>query len=218
MISLKNVTKKKGTRVVLDNISLQIGKGECVALVGPNGAGKTTLLKVVATLIRPDSGKLLIEGLDPSNSSHHLRIRELIGYLDHETMLYPDLCVDENLTFAGRMYFLKDHYTKGNIDHLLDKLKILHRKHDRVKSLSRGMKQKTSIARTLLHEPRVLLLDEPLTGLDREAVKVLGSILKSEKRKGKTILLASHKAEQLEELFDRIIYLRNGRIENIEDV
>ena len=218
MISLKNVTKKKGTRIILDDISFHLDKGECAALVGPNGAGKTTLLKVAATLIRPDSGELIIGNLDPANSSHQLKIRELIGYLDHEGMLYGELSVEENLTFSGQMYFLKENYTKEKIDYLLDKLKIIHRKHDMVKRLSRGMKQKASIARTLLHEPEILLLDEPLTGLDKNSVKVFKSILENEKRKGKTILLASHKPEQLQELFDKVIHIKNGRVVEIEAV
>ena len=218
MITLKNVTKKKGSRIVLNGISLHLEKGECAALVGPNGAGKTTLLRVVATLIKPDSGKVLIGTLDPANSSQQLKARELIGYLDHESMLYMDLSVEENLSFAGQMYFLKENYVKEKIDYLLDKLKIIHRKHDRVKRLSRGMKQKTSIARTLLHEPEILLLDEPLTGLDKDSVEVLKSILENEKRKKKTILLASHKPELLQELFDKVIHMKNGRVVEITSV
>jgi len=212
MITLKNITKKRGRRLVLNQVSFQLEKGQCAGLVGPNGAGKTTLLRVISTLLTADDGELKLAGLDPGTSQNRLKIREKVGYLDHESMLYSELTVEENLLCAGQMYFLKEDYTRKKVDHLLGLLKVSHRKHDPVKKLSRGMKQKVSIARTLLHEPEVLLFDEPLTGLDRAAVEVLKDILRSEKKKGKTIILASHKPEQLQELFDTVIHLDEGRV------
>jgi heme exporter protein A len=212
MLTLRKVSKRKGSRLILNQVSLQLEPGECVALVGPNGAGKTTLLRVAATLMKPDEGELTVSGLSPKDTVSRLKMREQIGYLDHQTMLYPQLTVEENLLFSGRMYFLAEDYLNRKVDHLLDQLRVLHRKHDQVRSLSRGMKQKVALARTLLHEPKLLLLDEPLTGLDQEAVEVLKGILAREKKKGKAILLASHKVEMLEGILDRTLHIKAGRL------
>ncbi|HID71145.1 MAG TPA: heme ABC exporter ATP-binding protein CcmA [Thermoplasmata archaeon] len=216
MIVFEHLIKKKGKRLVLNHISFKIKKGECAFLLGPNGSGKTTILRTAAGLLKPDKGKVFIGGFNASEEENTLKIREMIGYLAHESMLYPELTVEENLLFSGMMYLLTEDYTKRKMDYLLETLRLSHRKHDKVKSLSRGMKQKISIARVLLHEPEILLLDEPLTGLDKNSVKVFKSILLKEKRKGKTILLASHKPEELEDVADTFIYLHTGRIVSVE--
>ncbi len=216
MLVLKDINKKKGTRLILNRVSLSLEAGQCAALVGPNGAGKTSLLRIVATLMKPDSGELTVRGLGTRDPGNLLKIREMLGFVGHESMLYSQLTVEENLLFSGRMYFLTEDYLKEKIDTLLEQLKILHRKHDLVGSLSRGMKQKVSLVRALLHEPKLLLLDEPTTGLDKGSLTVFQELLAQEKAKGKTILLVSHKPELLLELFDLVVHMKNGSIVSIE--
>ena len=171
---------------------MRIKRGEFLALFGRNGAGKTTFLKIAATLVRHTSGKLRIEGIDireePENARRH------IGFLSHNTYLYRDLTPVENLRFFARLYGVTD--SDERIQSLLDRVGLRHRASDPVRAFSRGLHQRLGIARVMLHDPSVILLDEPYTGLDANAVEILNQILDQAAASGRTIILTTHDLEQ----------------------
>lgn len=210
VISVKNLSKSIGNNQILKNICFSVKKGSTVAVYGPNGAGKTTLFKILSTLWTPTGGSVAINNFDVSTDSSN--IRKSIGVLSHETFLYNDLTAEENLRFYGQMYGINNDILDERIEDLLKKTGITYRATDRVSELSRGMKQRLSIARTLIHEPQVLFLDEPYTGLDQNAVNVFENILEDLDSKKTTKLIVSHNIEQSFKLCDRAIILDNGKI------
>ncbi|WP_292484774.1 ABC transporter ATP-binding protein [Methanohalobium sp.] len=210
VISVKNLSKSIGNHQVLKNICFSVKKGSTVAIYGPNGAGKTTLFKILSTLWTPTEGSVAINKFDVSTDSSN--IRKSIGILSHETFLYNDLTAEENLCFYGQMYGIDNDILDKRIEYFLEKTGITYRATDRVSELSRGMKQRLSIARTLIHEPQVLFLDEPYTGLDQNAVNVFENILKELDSKKTTKLIVSHNIEQSFKLCDRAIILDKGKI------
>lgn len=185
-----------------------IEKGEFLAVFGPNGAGKTTLIKIMATLVSPTSGKVIIDGINIKDNP--IEIRKKIGVISHETYLYHDLTAAENLRFFGRMYGTPD--IENRIGELLKQVGLFYRKNDRVRTFSRGMKQRLSIARALIHNPPILLLDEPYTGLDQHASATFDRILGGMNAHDKTRVLISHDIERGIALCDRAIILADGHI------
>lgn len=221
MIKAGDLTKSFGNRTVLKGITLHIKAGEVVWLIGPNGAGKTTLVRILATLTPPTSGTLHIAGLDVHKSVNIMTIRHHIGFLSHQTWLYDDLSVEQNLTFYAQLYNTPDSPTR--IGELLERLELVARRQDLVRTLSRGMQQRLAIARAVLHRPRILLLDEAYTGLDVSASRAMTSILNTLSRDGCTIILTAHDKKRItnDELRainlhskPRIITLRQGHILN----
>jgi heme exporter protein A len=208
MIRVRGLVKRFGSRFALHGVDLDVGAGECVALVGPNGAGKTTLLRILATLSRPTKGAVRIDGLDLARDANALRRR--VGFLSHQPLLYDDLSGDENLHFYGRMYEVEG--LGKRVKGLLDQVGLTHACHDPVRTYSRGMKQRLSIARALLHDPPVLLLDEPYTGLDRQAAGMLDQILRQVGMDARTVLLTTHDVERGLGLTQRVTLLARGQI------
>ncbi|HEX7628347.1 MAG TPA: ABC transporter ATP-binding protein [Candidatus Methanoperedens sp.] len=208
IILIENLSKAFGTNVVLRNINLKIEKGEFLTIFGPNGAGKTTLIKIMATLVTPTSGKVLIEGLDIKEEP--IKIRKKIGVISHETYLYTELTAAENLRFFGKMYDTPG--LEERIDDLIKQVGLTYRKNDRVRTFSRGMKQRLSIARALIHDPPILFLDEPYTGLDQHAIATFDRILGGINATDKTRILISHDLEHGISLCDRAIILTGGHI------
>lgn len=207
-IEITNLVKKFGRRYALRDVSLTIPARQFIAIVGPNGAGKTTLIRILATLIRPSSGQIRIAGLDLLK--HGDQIRSRLGVIGHQTFLYQDLSARENLLFYGRMY-----HTTGpdrQVDELLEKVGLAQRANDPVGGFSRGMLQRLSIARALLHQPEVLLFDEPYTGLDPKASEMLSALLKNLVGAQQTILMVTHNLTQAADLVDQIAILVNGQI------
>jgi heme exporter protein A len=182
--------------------------GEFVALVGPNGAGKTTLLRILATLTRPTSGTVRLAGLDPARSGDSVRRR--IGFLSHHTLLYEDLTAEQNLRFYARMYDLDR--ASCRIQDLLERVGLVGRRYDLVRTLSRGMQQRLAVARAVLHRPQVLLLDEPYTGLDPQAAQALTGLLAKSVEEGCTILLTTHNLERGLSVGQRVVVLVRGRV------
>jgi heme exporter protein A len=207
-IVASRLTKSFGPRTALAGVDLEIGRGEFVTLVGPNGAGKTTLLRVLGTLSRPTSGTVTIGGLDPSR--HGEQVRRRIGFLSHRTLLYDDLTAEQNLRFYARMYDLPR--DSRRVDSLLERLGLGARRNDLVQTYSRGMKQRLSVARAVLHSPQVLLLDEPYTGLDPLAVDTLTALLQELAGQGCTVLLTTHRLDRGPNAGDRVLILHQGRI------
>jgi heme exporter protein A len=219
MIETRDLTKSFGARVALTGITLRIKAGEFIWLIGPNGAGKTTLVRILATLTPPSSGTLYIGGLDSQKGANVMTIRHQIGFLSHQTLLYDNLSVEQNLAFYAQLYGIPHSHTR--IGELLKRLDLTRRRHDLIRTLSRGLQQRTAIARAVLHRPRILLLDEAYTGLDTLASQVLTSILNDLYNEGCTIILTAHDNRNPEKdagrgmstnIQPRILSLRQGRI------
>ena len=222
MIEVRGLVKSFGSKVALDGLDLDVAEGEFLTLVGPNGAGKTTLIRILATLTRPTRGSVRVAGYDLAKQGAEVRRR--IGLASHQTLLYGDLSAEENLRFYGRMYDVPD--LEEGITALLQRVDLDHRRHDLVRTFSRGMQQRLSLARALLHDPAILLLDEPYTGLDQHAAAVLREVLVTLSpplsppklggmkggAKSRTVLMTTHNLERGLELCDRAAILVNGRI------
>ncbi|MHB0878923.1 MAG: heme ABC exporter ATP-binding protein CcmA, partial [Anaerolineae bacterium] len=207
-VEARTLTKAYGLRRVLTALDLTVAAGESVALLGPNGAGKTTLLRIIASLVRPTSGRVLIEGKDLSRASDSLRRR--IGYLSHRTLLYDDLTAEQNLAFYARAYSIAA--AGDRIDTMLARVGLDGRRHDLVRTFSRGMQQRLALARAVLHEPDLLLLDEPDSGLDPAARQALATLVSDVAGGGATIIVTTHDLTTAFALAQRIVVLAKGRI------
>ena len=201
------LSKVFGGRRVLDGVDLEVGSSECVGLTGPNGAGKTTLLRCLAGSVRPTCGEVRCCGHPVGRG---LAARRLIGVVAHDSLLYPQLTLRENLIFAARMYNVGN--PKSRADQLLDEAGLTARAADLPASVSRGMRQRLSVVRALVHEPRVLLLDEPFTGLDAAATQWLAGLFLRLRNQGQTILFATHDPAKLHALADRVLNLEDGQV------
>ena len=211
-VEVRGLTKDYGDFPALRHIDLQVKRGEFLAIFGPNGAGKTTLLKVLATLVKPSSGSARVGGFDLTRDPRH--VRRLIGVVSHQTLLYDDLTAHENLSFYGKMYDVPN--LSERIHKLLVDVGLESRAHDRLHTFSRGMQQRVAIARALLHDPAIVLLDEPGTGLDEYANAMLADILSSTGHGQRTVLMTTHSLEQGLALSSRIAILTQGRIAHEE--
>lgn len=208
MIQVDGLIKRFGYTVVLRGVSLRIPEGQTVVLLGPNGAGKTTLLRILATLLKPSAGRVRIGGFDLAKNPH--RVRHLLGYVSHQPLLYPDLSARENLRFFARLYGMPR--ADVRIDELLETVGLARRADDLVRTFSRGMVQRLTIARALLHNPPILLLDEPDTGLDPHAAAMLAALLRDVAGSGRTILLTTHNLARGVDFADRVLVLAGGKI------
>ena len=204
----REIAKQFGFTYAVRNVSMQVKRGEFVVLFGSNGAGKTTFLKVVATLMRPTKGTLTIEGFDTAKEPE--KARSKIGFLSHNTFVYRDLSPLENLKFFCRLYGISD--SDERLPKVLDRVDLKRRADDPVRSFSRGMQQRVGIARALLHDPSLILLDEPYTGLDARAIQTLNSFLDDAVKAGKTVVLTSHDLEQGLRAATRAVILDRGAI------
>ena len=207
-IDMQGVTKAYGRSIALNKLDLRVQRGEVLTIFGPNGSGKTTLINVLATLSKPDTGTIGIAGLDPRRDGAHAR--RLIGVLTHDPLLYDDLTARENLRFAARMFGIENHGER--IEAVADKLDIASRLDQRVGTLSHGWKKRFSLARALLHDPPILLMDEPESGLDEQALTGLGGLLKEESESRRTVVLTTHNFERGLEFSDEVAILAKGRM------
>jgi len=207
-IRLRAVSKAFGAQRALDRIDLDIPAGSYVAVMGANGAGKTTLLKVIAGLAVPTDGSVTIAGVEMKRAGPGLRA--LVGFVGHESMLYPDLTARENLTFHARLFGLTDPGgAVGQASRLLEVERILDRP---VRALSRGMRQRVTIARALLHDPAVILFDEPFTGLDEAAALSLSGILERLNTPERVLLVTLHDVARALSGPQRLVVLSSGRV------
>ncbi|WP_409270616.1 heme ABC exporter ATP-binding protein CcmA [Neobacillus sp. SCS-31] len=208
MIEIKKLTKQADNKMILKGIDLSISKGETVGILGPNGAGKSTLLKVLAALVKPSSGEVKVGGLDLKRNQGE--IKKLFGYLPHSSLLYEHYSPLENLVFFGKIYGVKN--VEERAIQLVKEVGLSFFLNDPVKNFSRGMIQRIAIARAIIHEPDILLLDEPHTGLDQGAIGILNNVIVEMREKGATTLMVTHDFKQAAELCDRIIIVKNGKI------
>ena len=207
-IQVQGLTKSFGRNPALRGIDIEISHGESVVIFGPNGAGKTTLLKILATILKPTAGKIIVNGLVFKEKPEE--IRRQIGMVSHQTFLYGNLTAYENLEFYCRMYDVPARQER--IHEVVEMVGMTPRLHDRVGTLSRGMQQRLSIARALLHNPSIMLLDEPETGLDQQSSSIVWEVLQRGAEKKRTIILTTHSLGRGLELCDRVLILTQGQI------
>lgn len=208
LIAVEKLDKTFGARWALRGVTFTITQGEIVALVGPNGAGKTTLLRIVGTLSRPNAGRVTIGKIPVAE--HPNSARGVIGFVGHQTFMYDDLTAWENLTFYARLYDLPNIPERAK--QVAERVGIDHRLNDVARTLSRGLQQRLTIARMLLHQPAVLLLDEPYTGLDKVAADLLDQIMADAKKDGRAVLFSTHDLERGLAICDRAIIMKAGRV------
>lgn len=210
MITATKVTKAFGLRPVLRGVDLMVNEGEFLTLFGPNGAGKTTFLRIVAALSRPTTGAVQIGGyVLPQQAT---AIRRVLGVVSHQPLLYGDLSAEENLRFYGRMYALDREAREARMAEVLAAVGLAKRAGDLVRTFSRGMQQRLAIARAILHDPPVLLLDEPYTGLDQDAANILGEVLQDVATRGRTVLMTTHNIARGLAFAHRVAILSRGKI------
>lgn len=208
VIEIRNLTKSFGSHVALRDVDLTVAEGEFLTLVGPNGAGKTTLIRILATLSRPTAGEAWVDGWNLANGA--AKARQRIGFISHQPLLYGDLTAEQNLRFYGRMYNVFD--LPGRIDEVLEMVGLLARRHDPVRTFSRGMQQRLSIARAILHRPAVMLMDEPYTGLDQQAAAMLDEVMRRANTASRTVLMTTHDLDRGLVMSDRLAVLSSGRL------
>jgi heme exporter protein A len=208
MITVKKLVKRFGLKAVLRGLDFEVQPGEFVALLGPNGAGKTTFLRILASLSRPSIGSVQVAGFKLPDEAASVRAR--LGVVSHLPLLYGDLTAEENLRFYGRMYNIPS--IEARITEVLEMVGLENRRRDLVRTYSRGMQQRLSIGRAVLHDPDVVLFDEPYTGLDQDASSMLDQVLKTVAAKGRTVVMTSHDLVRAEDLATRFDILSRGVI------
>ncbi|MFN2145192.1 MAG: heme ABC exporter ATP-binding protein CcmA [Anaerolineales bacterium] len=207
-IVVQKLVKRFGLKTVLKGLEFTADAGEFVGLLGPNGAGKTTLLRILASLSRPTLGLVSVAGYRLPQQAAGVRAN--LGVLSHQTMLYDNLSGEENLRFFGRMYNVPN--LDARITEVLEMVDLNKRRMDLVRTYSRGMSQRLAIARAVIHDPAILLLDEPYTGLDQDASLVLDDILRQIAAQGRTVVMTSHDLVRIADLCSRFDVLSRGKI------
>jgi len=210
MIEVVNFTKRYGDFVAVDNLSFAIGKGEIFGFIGPNGAGKSTTIRFLATLLRPTSGEGRVAG--HSVTAEPMAVRRVIGFMPDDFGVYDGMKVWEFLDFFAVAYEIPRAYRKKIIGEVLDLLDLSHKRDDYVNGLSKGMKQRLCLAKTLVHDPPVLILDEPASGLDPRARLEMKALLNELKQMGKTILISSHILSELADFCTSIGIIERGKL------
>jgi heme exporter protein A len=208
MIEVRKLTKRFGLKTVLRGLDFNVEQGEFVALLGPNGAGKTTFLRILASLSRPSLGDVRVAGYRlPAQAS---AVRRRLGVVSHLPLLYGDLTAEENLRFYGRMYGVLE--LSQRVDEVLELVGLAARRRDLVRTFSRGMQQRLAIGRAVLHDPDVMLFDEPHTGLDQDASVMLDGVLREVAARGRTVVMTSHDLARASDLASRFDVISRGTI------
>lgn len=208
LIVARGLSKAFGFRPVLRGLTFTIARGSTVALMGTNGAGKTTLLRILATLSKASAGELLIGGW--SLPTEAMAVRAQLGYVGHQPLLYDDLTAAENLAFFAKIYGVVD--APARIATVLARVGLTARSRDQVRSFSRGMQQRLAVARAMLHDPSIFLLDEPYTGLDVQGARVLDGLFQEWREAGKTVIASLHQIPLAAQLADSLIMLGQVRL------
>ena len=208
LLEAQGLTRKFAGVTALAGVDVRVQAGESVAVLGPNGAGKSTLLRLCATALRPTAGVLRLFGTETKESARSARRQ--IGFLSHQSFLYPDLTVAENLHFYAQMFAVAE--ARARVVELVERVGLAGFANRPVRTLSKGLEQRCALARALLHAPRLLLLDEPFTGLDSDAAKMLSETLRHEHARGTTVLMATHDLDRGVQLCGRALVLQRGRV------
>ena len=210
IIEIKELSKRFGKRLAVNNISFNIESGEIFGLVGPNGAGKTTTMRMLVTLLKPDKGEILVNGYSVRKKQNE--VRRIIGFMPDSFGVYGDMTVQEYLDFFGACYKIPPNQRSHLITDLLDLVDLGHRRDDMVDTLSTGLKQRLGLARVLIHDPNILVLDEPASGLDPRARVEIRELLLEVARLGKTIIFSSHILADVGELCTRVGIIEDGKL------
>ncbi|MDH4241054.1 MAG: ABC transporter ATP-binding protein [Phycisphaerae bacterium] len=210
MIETKRLTKHYGNLTALADLDLVIEAGDIFGFIGPNGAGKTTTMRILVTLLEPSRGQAFIDGLDITKKGKE--VRRIVGYMPDFMGIYDDLKVFEYLEFFAAAFSIEHKKRKSIVEGVLELTDLQTKKNFTVDSLSRGMQQRLGLARVLIHDPKVLVLDEPASGLDPRARIEIRELLRELKRMGKTIMISSHILSELEEICDHIGIIEHGRL------
>lgn len=208
MITVENLTKKFGEVTAVDGVSFQVKEGEVFGFLGPNGAGKTTTVRMLCCLISKTSGEATIDNYQIGKADDSLQIRKMIGLVPDNVGLYEDLTAFENLDFYGRLYDRPEQARKENIERFLKMLGLWEKRNARAGSFSKGMKQKLALARSLIHEPKLLFMDEPTANLDPESAKTVRDFILEIKKQGRTIFLNTHNLDEAQRVCDRIAIIK----------
>ena len=206
-IKTKKLSKVFGNRRAVDNVSIEVPQGAFLSIFGPNGAGKTTFLRVLSTLARASSGSATLMGIDIKEEPD--KARDHIGLISHNSMLYPDLTAEQNLLIYARLYGVEN--PEARVLELLESVELKHRRLDVVRTFSRGMKQRLSIARALIHDPDVVFLDEPYSGLDPHAVEIFDELIEQQ-REGRTFVMVSHDLQKGFAMCTHALVLAKGKV------
>lgn len=206
-IETKKLSKVFGNRRAVDKVSIEVPQGAFLSIFGPNGAGKTTLLRVLSTLSRATSGTASLMGIDLKEEPD--KVRDHIGLISHNSMLYPDLTAEQNLLIYARLYGVAD--PEARVLEMLDAVELKHRRLDVVRTFSRGMTQRLSIARALVHDPDVVFLDEPYSGLDPHAVEIFDGLIDAQ-REGRTFVMVSHDLVKGFDMCTHALVLAKGKV------
>jgi ABC-2 type transport system ATP-binding protein len=215
-IILENLTRTFGKIIAVDHISLEVNEGEIFGFLGPNGAGKTTTVRMLCSLIKPDEGRATVAGHDIEKEAS--AVRSVVGLLPEpeQSGLYERMTPLENLEYFAKLYGLADNQVKNRAKELLDMMELWSRRNDRVATFSRGMRQKLSIARALIHEPKILFMDEPTTGLDPAASKSFREFIANLcKQLDRTVFLCTHNLPEADMICDRVAIINHGRLATI---
>jgi ABC-2 type transport system ATP-binding protein len=210
MLEVTDLRKSYGKVMAVDGLSLQAGKGETIGLLGPNGAGKTTTVSMIGGLLRPDSGSVLIAGRPLSGDTDP--VKRQIGLVPQDLALYDELSAGDNLTFFGALYEIDGAAGKRAIGEALELVGLTDRVKDKVKTFSGGMKRRLNLAAALLHDPQLLLLDEPTVGVDPQSRNAIFDNLETLKKRGKTLIYTTHYMEEAARLCDRLIVIDHGKV------
>ena len=217
-IIVQNVTKQYDTQLALNNVSLEIGKGEIVGLLGPNGAGKSTLMKIITCFIPPTEGSVTVEGFDIWEQS--MEVRKRVGYLPEHNPLYLDMYVKEYLGFVAGIHHITGQEANKRIDEMIEMTGLSVEMHKKIGALSKGYRQRVGLAQAMIHNPSVLILDEPTSGLDPNQLIDIRNLIKN-LGKEKTVLLSTHIMQEVEALCDRVVIINKGVVvanDNIENL
>ena len=207
-ISVKNIVKTYGTQRAVDGISFEIPSGEIVGFIGPNGAGKSTTMKIITGFLSDFEGEVLVNGIDVRQNP--IEVKKIIGYLPEHNPLYLEMYVKEYLMFVAKIYGLNKN-TERLVDDIIKRVGLEKEVHKKISMLSKGYRQRVGLAAVLVHDPKVLILDEPTTGLDPNQLIEIRSLIEAE-GKSKTIMLSTHIMQEVEAICDRVIIINNGHI------
>ncbi|EZH67072.1 hypothetical protein DH09_03815 [Bacillaceae bacterium JMAK1] len=210
MITIDQVSKSYGKKQVLHNVSLTIPEGSCFGLVGPNGAGKSTLLKLITMILSADRGEIMIAG--ESTQRNSVKIKRQLGYVPQEICLEETLTVEDNLKFFSQIYNVPSAIHKERINHVLKTIQLEDRRKTIVKQLSGGMQRRLNIGCTLLHDPMLLIMDEPTVGVDPNSRNEIYNVVKTLIKSNKTVIYSSHYMEEIEKLCDLVCFLNHGEV------
>jgi len=209
LLNVECLTKSFGTKTVLDKLSFYVNEGEILGILGPNGAGKSTSFNIITGLLKPDSGKVCF---DNEVIKDKKKYKTCIGVVPQDICLYEGMTIYENLSFLGKLYGIRGKKLKDKVESLIDDVKLTERKNSEVGKLSGGMKRRVNIAAALVHDPRLVIMDEPTVGIDPQSRGVVWDIIKELQEKKMSIILTSHYVDEIERLSDRVLIIDSGKV------